>query len=99
MQTSLAAHRALQTALKTGYNRLAELPTIQCPSLVLAGGADCHITAASSLETARHLNNAQWQCYPDNAHLFPWEIPQQVLADIDRWIEAYPQVIPTQRFE
>lgn len=93
LQTSAAAQRALSTALKAGYNRLADLQQISCPSLVLAGAADCHITAESSLETARHLKDCQWQCYPNTAHLFPWEISSQVLRDIDHWIAVHPQVL------
>lgn len=87
LQTSSAAQHALNTALKAGYNRLAELHQIECPSLVLAGEADRHITPQSSLETAQHLKDCQWQCYPNTAHLFPWEIPEQLLKDIDQWIE------------
>ncbi len=87
LQTSNAAQRALDTALKAGYNRLADLHQIECPSLVLAGGADRHITPQSSLETAQYLKDCQWQCYPNTAHLFPWEIPEQLLKDIDQWIE------------
>lgn len=87
LQTSSAAQRALFTALKAGYNRLADLEQIQCPSLMLAGAADRHITPESSLETAQHLKDCQWLCYPNTAHLFPWEIPDQLLKDIDEWIE------------
>lgn len=93
LQTSAAAHRALNTALRAGYNRLADLQHIQCPSLMLAGASDRHITAAASHETACYLKNCDWHCYPNTAHLFPWEIPQQVLSDIDRWIVQHPEVI------
>jgi proline iminopeptidase len=93
LQTSTAATRALNTALKAGYNRLSDLTQIQCPSLVLAGAADRHITAESSRETAQHLKNCQWHCYPNTAHLFPWEIPDQVLSDINHWIELHPHVV------
>lgn len=89
LQTSSAATGALNKALRTGYNRLAELSQIECPCLILAGEADRHITSESSLETARHLKDAQWHCYPNTAHLFPWEIPDQLLADIDRWIDSH----------
>ena len=44
-------------AIRAGYNRLPDLRQIQCPSLVLAGEQDRHITADSSLETAQHLKN------------------------------------------
>lgn len=86
LQTSGRATRALFMALQRGYNRLADLPTIQCPCLVLAGENDRHITAASSLETAQALPHAEYHCYPNAAHLFPWEIPAVMQADIDRWL-------------
>jgi pimeloyl-ACP methyl ester carboxylesterase len=86
LQTSPVATRALMTAIKSGYNRVPDLELITCPTLVLAGEQDRHITAASSLETAQHLKNSQWLCYPNTAHLFPWEIPHQVMSDIDDWL-------------
>lgn len=93
LQTSARAQQSLNTALRAGYNRLADLERIQCPSLVLAGVDDRHITAESSLETARHLNDCHWLCYPNTAHLFPWEIPNQVLSDVDNWIELHLEVV------
>ena len=99
LQTSGTASRALATALKAGYNRLADLEQIQHPCLVLAGAADRHITPESSLETARHLRDCQWHCYPNTAHLFPWEIPHQVLSDIDHWIGHHPDVVTPAKFK
>lgn len=93
LQTSAAAQSALTTALKAGYNRLEDLQQIQCPSLVLAGAVDRHITPESSLETAQRLKDCQWRCYPNTAHLFPWEIPDQVLKNIDEWIALHPHVV------
>ncbi|NEP13878.1 MAG: alpha/beta hydrolase [Symploca sp. SIO2C1] len=93
LQTSVAATRSLNKALKAGYNRLGDLEKIQCPSLVLAGAVDRHITPESSQETAQHLQDSQWHCYPNTAHLFPWEIPHQVLRDIDNWIYLNPQAV------
>jgi pimeloyl-ACP methyl ester carboxylesterase len=93
LQTSPAATRALFGAIQSGYNRVTDLEQIFCPSLVLAGTEDRHITVNSSLETAQHLINSQWLCYPNTAHLFPWEIPDQVLSDIDSWLQEHPQVI------
>ncbi len=72
--TSPAADRALNRALKKGYNCLKSLDKITIPCLVLAGANDRHITSASSQETAEKLKLSQWKCYPDTAHLFPWEI-------------------------
>lgn len=93
LQTSGAATRALSTALRAGYNRLADLQQIQCPSLVLAGSCDRHIIPDSSLETAQNLKNCQWHCYPNAAHLLPWEIPQPLLTDIDNWLNQHPQTL------
>lgn len=90
LQTSREAHQALSTALRSRYNRLADLPKIQCPCLVLAGAADRHITPESTWETAQQLQNCEWHCYPNTAHLFPWEISSQMLDDIDRWLTDFP---------
>ena len=87
LQTSREANQALSQALKTGYNRLGDIHQIEIPCLVLAGAEDRHITAQSSQETSQKLKSSHWICYPKTAHLFPWEIPQQVLKDIDSWLE------------
>lgn len=92
LQTSQAAHQALACALKTGYNQLEAIAKIQCPCLVLAGACDRHIVSEASLETAQFLESASWVCYPKTAHLFPWEIPGQVLQDIDHWLTLHPEV-------
>jgi len=90
-KTSPQANQALNTALRQRYNRLTELEKIQCPCLVLAGECDRHITAASSQETAQHLPYSEWHCYPNTAHLFPWEIPDPMLQDVDQWLELHPE--------
>ncbi|MDJ1183896.1 alpha/beta fold hydrolase [Roseofilum casamattae] len=90
LATSARANRALNRALKQRYSRLGALQQIQCPSLMLAGSLDCHITAESSRETAELLPDCQYYCYPETAHLFPWEIPEQVLSDVDRWLDSLP---------
>lgn len=94
LQTSQAAHRALWQAQmqRRNYDRLADLSQIECPSLMLAGAEDRHITAQSSLETAAYLPNCEVHCYPQTAHLFPWEIPMQVRQTIDWWLDQYPEV-------
>lgn len=93
LQTSRFATFALSQALKAGYNRQPELSTLHCPALVMAGAADCHITAASSQATANALKMAQFHCYRNTAHLFPWEVPHQVLADIESWLEFHDVTI------
>lgn len=84
--TSRAATRALNAALRQRYNRLEAIAAIACPTLVLAGSDDRHITAAASAETAAALPNAQFHCFPNTAHLFPWEVPDEMLAVIDQWL-------------
>jgi proline iminopeptidase len=91
LQTSAAAQKALSKALRSGYNRLEDLSHLDLPCIVLAGAEDRHITAQSSRETAQHLKNCHWQCYPNTAHLFPWEIPSQVLKDLDSWLQRHHQ--------
>lgn len=93
LQTSAMANQALQQAIATRYNRLASLAQVECPCLMLAGECDRHITAAASQETANHLPQCDWQCYPDTAHLFPWEIPDRVRQDVDRWLANHPAAI------
>jgi pimeloyl-ACP methyl ester carboxylesterase len=94
LQTSDAATRALSRALRQGYNRVPDLTKIQCPCLVMAGEADRHITAASSRETFERLTDSRWHLYPEVAHLFPWEIPDQVVNDIQIWLkDSFPELI------
>ncbi|MBR8831023.1 MAG: AB hydrolase superfamily protein YvaM [Chroococcopsis gigantea SAG 12.99] len=88
LKTFPNANAALSRALSKGYDRLAVLDRITVPCLVMAGQDDRHITSYSSQETAGRLPQCQWICYPDTAHLFPWEIPSQVLKDLDAWLDS-----------
>lgn len=91
LNTSPHATEALQTALRQGYNNLSAIQSITSPVLMLAAENDVHITAASSLETAKQLQQSQTRCYAEAAHLFPWEISDQVLQDIEKWLsETFP---------
>ncbi|PZD71377.1 Tropinesterase [Acaryochloris thomasi RCC1774] len=92
LKTSKWANQALNNALRTGYDRLDKLDSIRCPCLVLAGECDLHITPQASQETAQHLCNSQWICYPETAHLFPWEIPEKVQHDINVWLQQHPEL-------
>ncbi|MFS8836445.1 alpha/beta hydrolase [Synechococcus sp. WC101] len=88
LHTSPQARQALRAALRQGYNREGELHRLHLPVLILAAEQDCHITAASSLATARLLPQCTCIVYPNVAHLFPWEIPEQVEQDLRRWLRA-----------
>ncbi len=87
LQTSKAAQNALFTAIRQGYNRLEHLHQIEIPCLMLSGECDRHIIPYASQKTAEHLSNCAYKNYPQVAHLFPWEIPDLVLADIQQWLD------------
>lgn len=89
--TSQYAQRALNQALLQGYNQEDQLKQIQCPCLVLAGEQDRHITAAASQRTADRICQSEWICYPQTAHLLPWEIPDQIQTDIQIWLNSHPE--------
>lgn len=89
LRTSRYAESALFKAIRAGYNRVPDLKRVEIPSLMLCGECDRHITAESSLETARALPNCEVHCYPNTAHLFPWEIPSKVNADIQNWLISH----------
>ena len=88
-QTSKAAEAALLRAIRQGYNRLEDLHQIDVPCLMLSGECDRHITAYASHKTVQHLKYCQYKNYPQVAHLFPWEIPDIVLTDIQQWLERH----------
>ncbi len=88
LKTSAAANRALSQAISKGYNRQQDLHRITIPCLVLAAQSDRHVIPLASQETAQNLPNCQWKIYPNTAHLFPWEIPDLVLSDIEQWLNS-----------
>ncbi|MEL7330716.1 MAG: alpha/beta hydrolase [Cyanobacteria bacterium J06560_2] len=88
IKMSRQADAALSRAIRAGYNRVPDLSALTMPSLMLCAECDRHITADSSLETAKALPNCKAHCYPDTAHLFPWEISAQANADIHQWLAA-----------
>ncbi|MGB7251902.1 MAG: alpha/beta hydrolase [Phormidesmis sp.] len=92
VRTSRQAEAALSQAIRAGYNRLPDIKDLAIPGLMLCGECDRHITAKSSLETARALPLCEVHCYPDTAHLFPWEIPDRVNADISCWLDEHAAI-------
>lgn len=92
LRTSKHSEAALFRAIRAGYNKVPDIRTLPIPSLMLCGECDRHITADASLETARALPDCAVHCYDDTAHLFPWEIPTRVNADIRRWLETHDTI-------
>jgi pimeloyl-ACP methyl ester carboxylesterase len=93
-KTSRHADQALNRAIGKGYNRVPDLAKIQCPSLMLIGAQDRHISAAASRETAKALPQCEWECFEATAHLLPWEIPERLNDRIAQWLQAHPEAIP-----
>ena len=89
VQTSRYAQIALMQALRQGYDRTVDLVKIQVPCLAIAAEQDRHITAASTAETAKLLPDCEFICYPNTAHLLPWEIGDRLLTDIDTWCDRH----------
>ncbi len=85
LQTSRHAQMALMQALRQGYDRTDDLAKITIPCLAIAAEHDRHITTASTAETAKLLPDCEFICYPETAHLLPWEIGDRLLADIEAW--------------
>jgi proline iminopeptidase len=99
-QTSRFASQALSQALHQGYDRLPDIPNISQPALVLCGECDRHITAQSTQETAYHLPRSTFKVYPHTAHLFPWEISDQVVTDIQTWLhQEFPHLMKQPKTE
>jgi pimeloyl-ACP methyl ester carboxylesterase len=94
LRTSRSATRALSQALRQGYDRQPDLAAIRCPALVMAGAHDRHIIPAASQATADALADSRWHCYDNAAHLFPWELPDRLLSDLDRWLADRPDCLP-----
>ena len=90
-KTSRQADRALSRAIKSGYNRVPDLPKLTCPALMLIGEFDRHIAPAASLETAKAILGCEWSMF-DAAHLIPWECPEELLERIEQWLAGHPEV-------
>jgi pimeloyl-ACP methyl ester carboxylesterase len=89
LKTSRHAQNALITAMGQQYDRLSDLDQIRSPCLVLSGAEDRHIISKASYETAQNLRDSHWICYPNVSHLFPWEIPDQMNRDIQKWLKVH----------
>ena len=88
LQTSPQANRALNNALRQGYDQTGSLHRIGQPCLMLAASDDVHITPESSRETALLLPDCEWCLYNNVAHLMPWEIGKRLCHDIEQWLKS-----------
>ena len=61
-----------------GFDRQSDLPTIQCPTLVLVGDQDRATPPASAVEISRAIPRSRVRVIPNAAHLAPLEQPRIV---------------------
>ena len=92
-KTSKVATNALFNEIRKGYDRLSDLERLDFPCLMLSGECDRNITPQASQQTAEHLPDCEYINYPQVAHLFPWEIPDKVIQDIQQWLNNHQSVI------
>lgn len=92
-RTSKVATNALFNAIRQGYDRLSDLEHLDFPCLMLSGECDRNITPHASQQTAEYLPRCEYINYPQVAHLFPWEIPNKVIQDIQQWLDKHQTVI------
>ncbi len=83
MASTVAQHHA--AASRQDHRSL--LPTLRLQALVMAGGEDPRVPLAAAREVADALPGAHWVEVPGAGHLLPWEQPELVAAEIDRWLQ------------
>jgi pimeloyl-ACP methyl ester carboxylesterase len=77
---------AFREFLTTDFS--ADLPRIQAPALILAGGKDTFSRRHERDLLAARLPRAQVIDYPDIGHALHWEDPARIGADIARFLAA-----------
>ena len=64
------------------------LPTIACPVLVLCGADDSWSPPAQHKEIADAIPGARLSVVPESGHMVTLEAPEQVNAELQRWLAA-----------
>ena len=78
-------------ALLARPNAMALLPTITCPTLVLAGRADGWSTPAQHEEMAALIPGSRLAIIEDSGHMSPMERPASIAGEMLAWI-ARPSI-------
>lgn len=66
------------------------LPSIVCPTLVVAGEEDAFIPTAESERLQQQIPNARLELIPQAGHLVNLEQPSAFQSAVDRWLLALP---------
>ncbi|WP_439596266.1 alpha/beta fold hydrolase [Falsiroseomonas sp.] len=69
-------------------NTYAKIAAIECPSLVLAAGADLYAPPGLMKLWAAHLKGHQWDVLPEAGHAIAWEDPQGFNAKVLAFLAA-----------
>ena len=70
------------------WDRLADLPLIKQPVLVLCGHHD-ELTPDSAARIARGLSNATLKVFPNSSHMPFFEEPADYLATVEKFLNAH----------
>jgi pimeloyl-ACP methyl ester carboxylesterase len=89
--TSLAARDAQYDAIVEwgipDHAALQRLTGIRCPTLIIQGDGDQMIPTKLSHLMAGLIPDAQIRIYDDAAHAFLFQYPEQVAADVDKFLD------------
>jgi pimeloyl-ACP methyl ester carboxylesterase len=68
------------------HGALQRLTAIRCPALIIQGDGDLMIPTSLSHLMAGLIPDAQIRIYPDSAHAFLFQEPEQVAADVNTFL-------------
>lgn len=81
-----------QQSLLDRRDERAELGTIRCPTLVIAGDEDRLRSRAEALELHEGIEGSAFEVIENTGHMVPLEAPRPLSAVINRWLER--QALP-----
>jgi pimeloyl-ACP methyl ester carboxylesterase len=70
------------------HGALQRLTAIRCPTLIIQGDGDLMIPTSLSHLMAGLIPDAQIRIYPDAAHAFLFQEPEQVTADVNAFLAS-----------
>lgn len=75
-----------EIAIMNRKDRVAELPNIQCPTLVLSGNEDALIPAPTQQKMADAISDAEFHIIPECGHLPTMERPFETNTILREWL-------------
>lgn len=71
------------------HNVLAELPNVQCPTLVIGGAKDIFTPSWMGDEIAAAIPNCEQHLYPEAGHAFHWECIGDFNPRVMEWFKGH----------